>query len=110
MKSKLKYLPKYIIAVFLALSLVILTKNTFAQTQEIDAAIAANLEIKDQVQPGDIVSSQPDGLKKSTAAYDSKVYGVVLEAATISLGEKTQNTTPVLSSGTAPVKVSTKNG
>ena len=110
MKPKVKHLPKYTIAVFLFVVLVIFAKSTFAQTQSIDAAIAANLEVKDQVQPGDIVSSQPDGLKKSTIAYDSKMYGVVLEAATISLGEKTQNTTPVLSSGTAPVKVSTKNG
>lgn len=110
MKPKVNHLPKYIIAVFLTLALVTLTKNAFAQTQEIDAAIAANVEVKDQVQPGDILSSQSDGLKKSTVAYDSKMYGVVLEAATISLGQKSQNTTPVLSSGTAPVKISTKNG
>lgn len=84
--------------------------NIFAQNLPSLSGVATNVEISEDVSAGDIVSLSKDGLKKSSSAYDSQIYGVIAESPIISVEPKTDQTKAVVSSGVAQVKVSTANG
>lgn len=75
------------------------------------AQVAVNTDVADgDAQAGHILSVSADGLKRSSTAYDSQIFGVVVEAPIISTEPKTDSTKSVSSTGTAPVRVSTGNG
>ncbi|MCR4325178.1 MAG: hypothetical protein NUV69_05860 [Candidatus Curtissbacteria bacterium] len=70
-----------------------------------------NMEIADgDATAGDILSVGPDGIRRAATAYDENMVGVEVNVPVISVGERTANTTPVLSSGRALVRVNTSGG
>lgn len=75
------------------------------------AQVAVNTQINDtNIEAGHIISVTGDGLKKATAAYDSQIYGVIVDSPIISAQPRTDSTRAVASVGTAPVRVSNSNG
>lgn len=83
----------------------------FAQENTAQGGVALNLEITDSAAGvGDIISVAGDNFKRSDAAYDDKVYGVVVEAPILSVRPKADNTKAVITSGQASVKVTNSGG
>jgi hypothetical protein len=85
--------------------------RVLAQTNSSLSGVAQNTEVADdQSKIGDILTVGGDGLRRSTAAYDNKVYGVIVDAPIISVDAKTDKTKAVVTAGNAKVRVSNSNG
>ncbi len=75
------------------------------------AGMVNNIEVSDnEAKPGDILSNTEGGIIRSIKNYDPQMIGVVVEFPVISLGNKTDSSVPVLSSGRAIVNVTAGNG
>src|SRR3989344_294882 len=82
-----------------------------AQTAPTLGGVAINIAVNDaDITEGDIISSGQDGFKRSNVEYDETVFGVVINAPTISVAPRTSSTVAVISSGETLVRVSTSNG
>lgn len=85
--------------------------SVMAQTNPSLSGVAQNTEVADaESRVGDILTVSSDGLKRSTKAYDDQIYGVIVDAPTISIDPKTDKTKAVVSAGSAKVKVANSNG
>jgi hypothetical protein len=69
-----------------------------------------NIEVKEKVNVGEIISYTEEGPKRSTIPYDENIIGVVGESAVLVFGKEETTTVPVIFSGVAKVKVSDLNG
>lgn len=102
---------RVIIFVMLSGVIFVLTPlTTFAQEEQLSGTVAQNLQVAESVEGGDIVSLTTEGIKKSTVDYDSQMIGVVVEFPVIAVGEKTNSTASILSSGRSLVKVTNAGG
>lgn len=73
--------------------------------------IATYLQVKGTVEDGDIISSTKNGYTKSQSRYDPQIAGVVATKPAIALKvDNKPEGTPVVSVGTAYVKVNGSNG
>lgn len=87
------------------------TANVLAQENTAAGGVAVNIEIADTgAGAGDIISINGDNFKRSTEAYDAKLYGVIADAPVISIEPKTDMTKAVVTSGQAQVKVTNAGG
>ncbi len=87
------------------------TRHVFAQSVPSLSGVATNIEISESdAKVGDILSVSAAGLKRSAVAYDTNIYGVIVEAPVISIEPKTDKTKSVASSGVGMVRVSGANG
>lgn len=112
MGAKMKFRVK---AVVVCLSFIVyglwFVNISYAQTAPSFGGVAINIAIGDsEVSQGDIISSGPDGFKRSDVEYDETVFGVVINAPIISVAPRTSSTVAVISSGETLVRVSTSNG
>lgn len=98
----------------LTLSIIfLLLTPSFAFAQELTGGqIATNLEVDDSdASAGDILSiTASDTLLRSSSAYDTNIFGVVVTDPAVVLNAETDATKSIISSGEAEVKVSTANG
>lgn len=84
-------------------------KISYAQSQSIE--VTSVFEIADsEAQEGDILISTPDGLVRSTAGYDSRIFGVIQATPLVVFRDNSIQGQPVIRSGTALVNVTTLNG
>jgi len=73
--------------------------------------VAANLEVTDQtIANGSIVEQGPSGIRKTTATYDQKMFGVAVVNSAIVIHAKTDTTRAIVTNGEALVQVTAKNG
>ncbi len=81
---------------------------------DMSIGIAKYYTIEEDVEDGDIISIVDNAYKKSQKTYDVSAIGVVTENPAIEISEQeyvaTEKRYPVMSAGTAFVKVTTKNG
>lgn len=102
------------------ISLLFLTIEQFSNiaifpvyAQDVSSGIAAYVAVTDsKAQDGDIVSASSDkGYIRSNAPYDPEMYGVITQNPAVSLETSDiPGGRPVISTGKAYVRVSTKNG
>lgn len=96
---------------FFTLLFFLSTVNVLAQEKSAAGGVAVNIEITDTgAGAGDIISIEGTNFKRSTEAYDAKLYGVIADAPIISIEPKTDKTKAVVTSGQAQVKVSNAGG
>lgn len=99
-----------IFGLFLLIIPVVFLPDVSAQITGIPGLVN-NIEIADdQAVVGDILSNTGEGIFRSASGYDAQMIGVVVESPVISIGEKTGQTVPVISSGRAMVNVTAGNG
>lgn len=99
-----------IFALLIIGSVAVFLPNVSAQITGIPGLVN-NIEIADdQAVVGDILSNTGEGIFRSAIGYDAQMIGVVVESPVISVGEKTAQTVPVISSGRAMVNVTAANG
>ncbi len=73
--------------------------------------VAINVEVADpDAAAGDIISITKEGLRRTSAAYDIQIYGVIAATPVLSVAPKTDKTSALVSSGVTDVKVSAQNG
>ena len=88
--------------------------NNNGNDVDMSIGIAKYYPIEDEVEDGDIISIIDNAYKKSQKTYDVSVIGVVTENPAIEISAQdfgaADNVHPVMNTGTAYVKVTTKNG
>jgi len=102
-------MPKVAVVV-IGLFLLLAARNVFAQNLPNLGGVAVNVEVAGDSEAGDIVSLSGEGLKRSAAAYDINMYGVIVSAPVLSVAPKSDKTRAVMTSGIAEVKVSASEG
>jgi hypothetical protein len=104
-------MPKKITAILLSLA-VFLLLSPVALAQDIANGTANDIRLKDKnVKEGSIITSTNEGYRQAQKDYDPYLFGVVsLNPALQLTDESDPDATPVISSGRARVRVSTKNG
>lgn len=109
----MKHLSKFIKLTSLLLIFLILpgiVAPVFAQDVS-SVGIATYMQIEGTVEDGDIISSTKDGYRKSQGQYDPQITGIVATKPAIALKlDNEPEGIPVVSVGTAFVKVSGANG
>lgn len=99
------------ISVFVTLVFLVSGRVAFGQELPSLGGVAINVELADpDVQVGDIISITKEGLKRTTAAYDIQMYGVIAATPVLSVAPKTDKTRALVSSGVTDVKVSAQAG
>lgn len=84
---------------------------TTVNAQELTRGVAENLEVVDpEIKGGDIVTLTPDGIKRASTTYDTKIKGIAVDKPIISIHEKTEKTRSIVTSGEVMIRVSAKNG
>jgi hypothetical protein len=82
-----------------------------AYAQNLSSGTAIGIPINDKVLNGDIITSTPNGYKRSTSPYDPQIFGVVsINPAVYFKNVTAKNDTPVISTGDVMVLVSSQNG
>lgn len=106
MKNKLLFLA------FTILLIALLGPNFKALAQDVSSGVAISVPISEKsVQDGDIITSTDQGYKLSTYKYDPSLFGVVTRVPAVFVKDTTaKNSTLVLSSGRAIVRVANING
>ena len=86
--------------------------STMAFGQELRSGqIASNVEVNDsEAQTGDILTKSGDKLVRAAKAYDSSLFGVVVENPSVVLNKETATTLPVVSYGESLVRVNNTSG
>jgi hypothetical protein len=73
--------------------------------------IASYFEIADsEIETGNLISAKENGLFKTNSAYDSDLFGVVVEIPAIVFNKQTTSSFPIVSYGEAYIKITNKNG
>jgi hypothetical protein len=93
-------------------TLILISFSTASFGQELRSGqIASNVEVNDsEAQTGDILTKSGDKLVRATKAYDSSLFGVVVEDPSVVLNKETAGTLPVISYGETLVRVNDKSG
>ncbi len=95
------------------LSLLYLLFPAFVSAQQPQQSMDVTLtyQIKDdKAEPGDILVSSPDGLKRAQLGFDNKMFGIIQDQPLIVYRTGEANAKPVVRSGVAIVNVTTLNG
>lgn len=98
--------------ILLVITLLFFYYANIALAQEISLEFATYVPVTDKVVPaGSIVSFSPKGDSLSKKPYDPLIVGVVVENPAVAIQiESVSKTYPLVSNGTAMVRVSTDNG
>lgn len=95
------------LALFLGV-VVLFSGANYSRTALAQLQTASYLEVEDrQATSGDILVNATQGLVRASKAYDDRVFGVVVKKPIIGLYKDSTGTMPVVTEGTALVKVNT---
>ncbi|MBU0569749.1 hypothetical protein KKB40_03130, partial [Patescibacteria group bacterium] len=96
----------------LTLSLFIIPCLNLASAQVTSSGFAVSTPLSEtDVNSGDIICSYKDGFKKCVIEYDSSIYGVVADDASVAIEDtELENSRLLLTGGVATVRVSTTGG
>lgn len=97
------------IALFL-LSVVSLLFVNQANAQETTSGYAVPVPFEGEVLAGDVICATNEGYKKCDFAYDTGIYGVVVEDPAVSITTDADDQVMVVTSGNAPVRVNNAGG